>query len=62
MKHRSVDDKTDLKVGDFVWYNGHWNEIYHISENNGIHLSYSSWVCRTKLYKDKLVDSFDYSI
>jgi hypothetical protein len=50
-KHHIVDHNTELKHGDFVIVKGEWAEIYHITEDNGIHTS-KGWICRSELQEN----------
>lgn len=54
MKHFKVDWRTDLKNGDYVLYGGRWQEIWSISMDNGILLSWSGYVCRSKIEEDSV--------
>lgn len=48
--HHIVEPSTKLLLGDYVKFEGGWWEIWHITEENGIHLSNNRWICRADLY------------
>lgn len=58
MKHYSFTPFTEIKQRDYLFNNNQWQEIYFISEDDGILLN-GSWQCASKLYYDKIEPSFD---
>lgn len=50
--HYSFKPTTEIKVGDFIYKDGKWREIYNIGLDSGILISGFSWKCATELYYD----------
>ena len=62
MRHYKVDWKTDLRDGDYVIYKGRWCEIYKITEENGIFISWGGNICRTELEKESEIPVLAFDI
>lgn len=52
MKHKIIYWDTELKAGDFIWWNNRWQEIYCIDEDMGLRIG-MSWICRSKIQVDE---------
>jgi hypothetical protein len=58
MKHYTFNPFTNIKIGDLLFWRDRWQEIWYISDDDGLLLN-GSWISSDQIYYDSIQPSFE---